>query len=85
VVRGTPFFTKLSGNVTGTPGSSLVKTSVDLTKEIRRGGMRMLYSVVFNFKCQLLINFMTKHLLDDINFSTFALFLVCNFMFHFVP
>jgi hypothetical protein len=36
--RGTPFFTKLSGTVIATPGSSLVKTSEDLTKEIRRGG-----------------------------------------------
>jgi hypothetical protein len=39
VCRGTPFFTKLSGTVTATPGSSLVKTSEDLTKEIRRGGV----------------------------------------------
>ena len=38
IPRGTPFFTKLSGTVTATPGISLVKTSEDLTKEIRRGG-----------------------------------------------
>ena len=38
-IRGTPFFSKLSGTVTATPGSSLIKTSVDLTKEIRRGGI----------------------------------------------
>jgi hypothetical protein len=35
--RGTPFYCELSGTVTTTPGTVTVKTSHDLTMEIRRG------------------------------------------------
>ena len=35
--RGQPFYTELSGTITAVPGSNLVKTSLDLTSEIRRG------------------------------------------------
>jgi hypothetical protein len=35
--RGTPFYTQLSGKVTATPGSNMLRTTADLTGEIRRG------------------------------------------------
>ena len=35
--RGNPFYSRLSGTVSATPGKNLVKTSDDLTTEIMRG------------------------------------------------
>mmetsp|Transcript_106948 Transcript_106948/g.209641 ORF Transcript_106948/g.209641 Transcript_106948/m.209641 type:complete len:407 (+) Transcript_106948:52-1272(+) len=35
--RGRPFLTKLSGTVTATPGEQMLRTSIDLRRELRRG------------------------------------------------
>jgi hypothetical protein len=46
--RGTPFLTILTGVVTAVPASSLVKTSQDLTTEIRRGDAICVGGMVIN-------------------------------------